>query len=74
MCWPYVVGKDDKGNPQYEYHWCQGKVLEKVSDVPPTIRVLWDAMPYLDKDSTISPSAASNYVEEEEQIWMGNGY
>jgi hypothetical protein len=54
VCWPNVVGKVEKGKPQYQYCSCQGKVLEKVSDVPPTVKVLWDAMPDLDKDSTIS--------------------
>ena len=31
VCWPYVFGEDDKkGEPEYEYQWCQGKVLEKL--------------------------------------------
>ncbi len=54
VCWPYVVGKDEKGKPQDEYCWCQGKVLKEVSDAPPTVKVLWDAMPDLDEDGTIS--------------------
>jgi hypothetical protein len=47
VCWPYVVSNN-------EYRWCQGKVLEKVSDAPPIVKVLWDAMPDLDKDNTIT--------------------
>ncbi len=55
VCWPYVVGDNKKKNEQeYEYWWCQGKVIEKVSDVPPTVKVLWDAMPDLDEDSSTS--------------------
>ena len=51
VCWPYVVGRGEKGKPQHEYRWCQGKVLEKGSDSPPIVKVLWDALPDLDKES-----------------------
>jgi hypothetical protein len=47
VCWPYVVGNNKKRSEQeYEYRWCQGKVIEKVSKAPPTVKVLW-AMPDL---------------------------
>jgi hypothetical protein len=56
VCWPYVVGNSTKRSEQeYEYRWCQGKVIEKVSKAPPTVKVLWDA-----------PSTATKQVEEEE--------
>jgi hypothetical protein len=55
VCWPYIVGDNNKKNEQeYEYRWCQGKVIEKVSELPPTVRVLWDAMPDLEEDSSTS--------------------
>ena len=27
MCWPYVVGENKKSEQEYEYRWCQGKVI-----------------------------------------------
>ena len=33
---------------EYEYWWCQGKVIEKVIEAPPTVQVLWNAMSDLD--------------------------
>jgi hypothetical protein len=55
VCWPYVVGNSTKRSEQeYEYRWCQGKVIEKVSEAPPTVRVLWDAMPDLEEESSTS--------------------
>jgi hypothetical protein len=55
VCWPFVIGDSNKkGQEDYEYWWCQGKVIEKVSEMPPTIKVLWDAMPDLEEDSSAS--------------------
>ena len=30
VCWPYVVGDNKKREQDYEYRWCQGKMIEKV--------------------------------------------
>jgi hypothetical protein len=55
VCWPYIVGDNKKKSEQeYEYRGCQGKVIEKVIKVPPTVKVLWDAMPDLEEDSSTS--------------------
>ena len=55
VCWPYVVGNNKKRSEQeYEYRWCQGKVIEKVSEAAPTVKVLWDAMPDLEEESSTS--------------------
>jgi hypothetical protein len=55
VCWPYIIGDNKKKDEQeYEYWWCQGKVIEKVSNVPQTVKLLWDAMPDLDEDNSIS--------------------
>jgi hypothetical protein len=53
--WPYAIGDSNKkGQEEYEYRWCQGKVIEKVSEVPPMVKELWDAMPDLEEDSSTS--------------------
>ncbi len=40
VCWPYIVGDNIKKSEQeYEYWWCQRNVIEKVSEVPPTVKV-----------------------------------
>jgi hypothetical protein len=45
VCSPYVVGDNSKkGEQEFKYWWCQGKVLEKIGEMPPTGKVLWDAM------------------------------
>jgi len=55
VCWPYIVGNNNTSSEQeYEYWWCQGKVIEKVSEAPPTVKVLWDAMPDLEEESSTS--------------------
>jgi hypothetical protein len=55
VCWSYVVGDNRrKSEQEYEYRWCQEKVIEKVSEVSPTVKVLWDAMPDLEEDINTS--------------------
>jgi hypothetical protein len=54
VCWPHIVGNNKTGSEQeYEYRWCQGKVIEKVSsEAPSTVKVLCDAMPDLEEESS----------------------
>jgi hypothetical protein len=49
VCWPHIVGNNKtRSEQEYEYWWCQGKMIEKVSsEAPPTVKVLCDAMPDL---------------------------
>ena len=57
MCVGLMVGdsKNKKSEQEYENWWCQGKEIEKVSNVPPTVKVLWDAM-LVDLEEDISTS------------------
>jgi hypothetical protein len=55
VSWPHIVGDNKtRSEQEYEYRWCQGKVIEKVSKAPPTVKVLWDAMPDLEEESSTS--------------------
>ena len=74
VCWPYVIGDSNKkGQEEYEYRWCQGKVIEKVSEVPPTVKVLWDAMPDLEDDSSTN-SKCYNQTSGRRRANLGGGW